>query len=480
MSWRNGIRLPQTVSFRLTLWYTVLFTVVSTGIFTFIFFSIGASLRQRIDEYLLDQAMELEVVSYIYSLDDLTDEVLTRSQIEGVRDTYIRVFFHDPDTKFTSDLAQWKGLPPGPVIPKKLKAEEVEFGTVDIPGRQSRTRIIDKMKADGTLIEIGYSLEQYERLMGDYIRMFGVAIIAMVISGGLVGWRMARKAMSGVEEVTRAALGIGRGDLSRRVPLSGKGREIENLTTAFNTMIEEIQNLVTELKDVSNSVAHDLRSPITRIRGVAEMAILGAHDIGEYYDMAADIIEECDRLVAIINAMLEIVETDSGIIQIADTPVDAGDLIDGVVEMYRPVAVQKGVTLSVDTASGPLSIKGDFRKLRHMLANLVDNAVKYTLAGGTVTVSARDVSGSVEISVKDTGIGIDQKDLARIFDKFYRGDESRSRQGSGLGLALARSIAEAHRATLSVESIPGQGSTFTVLFPRPSDPPERPRHITER
>jgi two-component system phosphate regulon sensor histidine kinase PhoR len=142
--------------------------------------------------------------------------------------------------------------------------------------------------------------------------------------------------------------------------------------------------------------------------------------------------------------------------------------------------VQKGVTLSVDTASGRLSIRGDFRKLRHMLANLVDNAVKYTLAGGTVTVSARDVSGSVEISVKDTGIGIDQKDIARIFEKFYRGDESRSRQGSGLGLALARSIAEAHRATLSVESIPGQGSTFTVLFPRPSDPPERPRHITER
>jgi signal transduction histidine kinase len=178
--------------------------------------------------------------------------------------------------------------------------------------------------------------------------------------------------------------------------------------------------------------------------------------------------------------MLEIVETDSGIIEIADIPVDAGDLIDGVVEMYHPVAVQKGVSLSVDTSSGPLSFRGDFGKLRHMLANLVDNAVKYTPAGGAVIVSVRDVSGSMEISVEDNGIGIEPKDLPRIFDKFYRGDKSRSHQGSGLGLALARSIAEAHRATLTVESTPGRGSTFRVLFPRPSDPPDRPRRITER
>ncbi len=480
MSWRKGIRLPQTVSFRLTLWYTILFTVVSAGIFAFIFFSISASLRQRIDGYLLDQTMELEVVSYIYSFDDLLNEVRARSEIEGVKDIYIRVFFHNPDITLASNLAQWKGLGVEPIIHKKLKGEEVAFSTVNIPGRRSGTRVIDRMMGDGTIIEIGYSLEQHERVMGDYLRIFGITILAMVISGGLVGWRMARKAMSGVEEVTRAALSISKGDLSRRVPLSGRGREIEDLTTAFNEMIGKIQDLVAELKDVSNNVAHDLKSPITRIRGVAEMTITGAKDVRECRDMAADIIEECDRLVAIINTMLEIVETDSGIIEIAETPVELKKLIDGVVEMYYPIAVKEGISLSIDIPSGPLSVKGDFRKLRHMLANLTDNALKYTPRGGAAIISARDTSEGVEISVKDTGIGIDKKDLPRIFDKFYRGDKSRSRQGNGLGLSLVRSIVVAHRGNISVTSSPGDGSAFTILLPRPSARDTEPLHITKR
>jgi signal transduction histidine kinase len=210
------------------------------------------------------------------------------------------------------------------------------------------------------------------------------------------------------------------------------------------------------------------------------MAVTGAEDITQSREMAAEIIEECDRLTGMINTMLEIVETDSGIIEMCQNPVNITEILEDVFELYRPVAEGSGIRLSIDVLPAPAFVNGDFRRLRRMLANLIDNAVKYTAPGGSITLSVRHDGPDVRITVSDTGIGIARKDIARIFEKFYRADESRSHPGFGLGLSLVRSIVDAHRGTISVKSRPGKGTAFTVILPRQSDTTAQPAMITKK
>jgi signal transduction histidine kinase len=336
------------------------------------------------------------------------------------------------------------------------------------------------MAADGVIIEVGYTLDQYEEVMRGYVGIFGIAIAAMVICGGIVGWTMARRAMAGVKEITRSARSISGGDLTHRVSIPQKGREIDDLATAFNEMLDKIELLISELREITDNVAHDLKSPLTRIRGAAEMAVTGAEDITQSREMAAEIIEECDRLTGMINTMLEIVETDSGIIEMCQNPVNITEILEDVFELYRPVAEGSGIRLSIDVLPAPAFVNGDFRRLRRMLANLIDNAVKYTGPGGSITLSVRHDGPDVRITVSDTGIGIARKDIARIFEKFYRADESRSHPGFGLGLSLVRSIVDAHRGTISVKSRPGKGTAFTVILPWQSDTTAQPAMITKK
>ncbi|MFZ0035015.1 MAG: HAMP domain-containing sensor histidine kinase, partial [Sedimentisphaerales bacterium] len=279
-------------------------------------------------------------------------------------------------------------------------------------------------------------------------------------------------AMSGVKRVTQTAVSIANeGNLIHRVPVGNEGREIRNLALAFNNMLERIQSLVSELRDVTDNIAHDLRSPITRIRGIAETTLTSNENLDTYREMTATIIDECDMLVGMINTMLEIAETQAGAANFEVAPVDIIKIVKDAHELFQPVAEDKNITLELDVQNGvkTVLVAGDTTRLQRAIANLLDNAVKYTDSGGKVTVSVERTQTQVKISVSDTGLGIEEKDITRIFDRFYRADTSRSTAGNGLGLSLAHTIVQAHKGKIVVESTPGKGSTFTILIPCISD-----------
>jgi signal transduction histidine kinase len=192
---------------------------------------------------------------------------------------------------------------------------------------------------------------------------------------------------------------------------------------------------------------------------------MGEKSMGEYEGMAASTIEECDRLLDMINTMLMISKTESGVDQISREEIDLAVLVQKACELFEPTAEDKGVTLSCDVP-GRTRLTGETRMIQRMLSNLLDNAIKYTPSGGSITVSAREDNAHVVISVKDTGVGISSSDLPRIFERFYRCDQSRSQSGIGLGLSLARAIARAHGGDITATSTPNQGSTFTVTLPK--------------
>ncbi|MBI5185720.1 MAG: HAMP domain-containing protein [Nitrospinae bacterium] len=271
-----------------------------------------------------------------------------------------------------------------------------------------------------------------------------------------------------MQRVTYTTTRIGKGDLGRRVPLGNEGQEINALAHAFNEMLERIESLVRELKQITDNVAHELRTPITRIRGMAETTLTGSGDLNQYREMAASVIEGSDRLIEMINTMLEIAITDSGVAELAREPLDIREIVREAADLFKPLAEDKGIDIQLDIPPQAVIVPGDRPRLQRAVANLLDNAIKYTPSGGTVTISLETDTTRAKVEIADTGMGIDKKNISRIFDRFYRCDESRSTPGSGLGLSLALAIIRAHGGNIIMKSAPGSGTSFAIVLPRAS------------
>jgi signal transduction histidine kinase len=268
--------------------------------------------------------------------------------------------------------------------------------------------------------------------------------------------------------VAKTARRITDGDLGQRVPVNENGDEIDQLAVTINQMLDRIEALVTNIREINDNIAHDLKSPVTRIRGLAEITLINGETLTEYESMAAETIEACDRLLDMINTMLAISKTEAGVEILQAETIDLTSLIHEARELFEPVAEDKGINLGCNIGV-PCIITGDRKMLQRMIANLIDNAVKYTPSGGSVHISYT-VTGSdrVMLRVKDSGMGISSRDLPFIFNRFFRCDKSRSQTGAGLGLSLARAVARAHGGDIEVESEPGAGSTFSVILPKQS------------
>jgi signal transduction histidine kinase len=299
-------------------------------------------------------------------------------------------------------------------------------------------------------------------------KMFFVTMSGLMVTAVLVGWFMARRALSGVEAVTRTARQISESDLGRRVPILSRHEEIDRLAITFNQMLDHIEKLIAGIREMGDNIAHDLKSPIARIRGMAEISIGEAAGSAGEPSVAGSIIEECDRLLDMINTMLTISKTDAGTHEIAAAPVNIADIVRDAAALFAPLSEDKGIRMTCET-SDTLMVEGDRKLLQRVVANLLDNAIKYTQAPGTIDIRAVHAKGendTVSVSIKDSGVGIHPDSLPRIFDRFFRCDQSRATEGVGLGLSLARAIARAHRGDVSVDSRLGQGSVFTLCLPR--------------
>jgi heavy metal sensor kinase len=288
------------------------------------------------------------------------------------------------------------------------------------------------------------------------------ALFALAVA---IGWFMARRALAGVENVTRTARRIADGRLAERVPLGKGGDEIDQLAVTFNRMLDRIQVLVNGIKEMTDNIAHDLKSPITRIRGQAEVALTGGGSAADLETMAATAVEECDRLLGMINSMLFISRSDAGVTKPELKEMDLAAVVRDAGGLFQALAEDKRITLEC-RAPERLPLRGDIRLIQRLLGNLLDNAIKYTPEGGAVDVTL-DLNARKEavIRVKDTGPGISAADLPHIFERFYRGDPSRSLPGAGLGLSFARAVARAHGGEILAESAPAGGSTFIVTLP---------------
>jgi heavy metal sensor kinase len=457
----------KTLAFRLTLWYAGVFAVSSCIAFLLFYTLITSVFRDRTDQDLLGQAREFSAILSTRGLEAVKSLAMLEAQAAGVKKVFFRLLSSRGEVFSSSNMSYWQDIDIREAAIKQLVRDRKNvFETVTVPNRKDKVRILHVMVGTGVILQIGQSMEADSRFIDAFKNIFFITMVLLVGVSAGVGWFMAKRAVSGVAAVTRTAQEISGGTLDKRVPVGTRGDEIDQLAATFNQMLGRIQALITEIKEMSDNIAHDLKSPITRIRGMAEVTLTTGKGIEEYESMAAGTVEECDRLLDMINTMLMITKAESGLHQLDEQQVDMARLVRDACELLAPVAEDSGLSLACE-APETSPVVGDPRMIQRILANLIDNAVKYTPSGGTVKVSLSEKAGEeVVVAVQDTGIGIPAGDLPHVFERFYRCDQSRSEPGTGLGLSLARALARAHNGDITVTSVLGQGSTFTLILSR--------------
>jgi heavy metal sensor kinase len=459
--------LRNTLAFRLTLWYAGIFTLSSCVSFLLFYMLILSVIQDRTDQELLGQARRFATILSSEGVEEVKKNAVIEAQAAGVRKVFFRFLYPDGTVFSSSNMIYLQRIGiHREAIQRVLRDRGRVIETITIPDRNDKMRVLYVMLNPGIIMQIGQTMEDYSRFLIAFKGIFTGTMVVLIAFAAGIGWFMARRAMSGVEAVTRTARKISGDSLEERVPVKARGDEIDQLALTFNQMLDRIQTLLREMKEMSDNIAHDLKSPITRIRGIAEVTMTTGKTLNEFEGMAANTIEECDRLLDMINTMLLISRTEAGVDKPPLKETDISWLVQNVCELFEPGAEDKGIALHCHTENS-VRINGDVRMLQRMFSNLLDNAVKYTSSRGSVNVDLSENSaGQAVISIKDTGMGISTEDLPHIFDRFYRSDRSRSTTGMGLGLSLARAIARAHGGDITVTGPSGQGSTFIIILPK--------------
>jgi signal transduction histidine kinase len=461
-----GARLFRTQAFRIVLVYVFLFALSVTAIIGFTYWNTRRALDAQTDQTIEAEITGLAEQYQRLGVVGLTEVIVSRS-LHGGQGIYLLT---DPNNRLLAgNLDGWP------------QAQHVE-GFIEFEYERRIDNKLERRQARGKafILAGGFTLlvaqDVQERYLTD--RFFTTTLpwtVGLMLVFGLVGGAFfSRNLIARLDSINRTSAEIMAGDFSRRVPVSGANDEFDALALNLNRMLERIERLMKGVREVSDSVAHDLRTPLNRLRNRLETALKqfdGNGDVGEIEAAIA----ETDRLITTFNAILLIAEADAGVARGAMSLIDLSAVAEDVGELYLPVAEESGVTLEI-APSGATMIEGNRSLISQALANLVDNAIKYTPANGHITVTAGDTAQGVELAVADTGPGIPPSERAHVLERFVRLEASRHSPGTGLGLSLVAAVARFHGAELKLEDN-RPGLKAKLEFPRPKILPRAARAL---
>jgi heavy metal sensor kinase len=313
-------------------------------------------------------------------------------------------------------------------------------------------------------VQVAMPLDSAENARSRFLFiLLGLAPIA-VGGAGVGGWFLARRALAPVDAMVETARKIEAEDLSRRIETAGGDDELERLAAVLNDMLSRLERSFTTVRHFSADAAHELRTPLTILKGELEVALRSLPADGEYSRVLTSCLEEVERLRTLVEDLLFLARSDSGNIRVPQIPVNLAEVLEDVSPALLALAETAEVSCSIAPASA-LWVQGNAPLLFRVIFNLGENAIKYTPAGGNIVIALSEHDNEATLEVKDTGPGIAPEEQTHIFDRFYRSDRARSRGGTGLGLALVRSIVQLHNGRITVTSAAGQGSCFRVALP---------------
>jgi signal transduction histidine kinase len=460
MSSRWGESIRHTFAWRLGLWYAALFVASAAALALVTYLLLARALGAQ-DHEVLQSMLARYATEYTRSGLVGLRRLLQVDANEGrherlmVRVTDGRaelIYLATPPGWASFDVSELpkSGTTPWQSIPDPAGDAVLELGSVQLPY--------------GVTIQVGRSSHVRDELLRRFRErglQVGALIVLVAAVGGVLLTTAALRPLRGLDATLRGILRTGR--LDARVPTRGTDDPLDELGTLVNEMLGRIHTLVGGMRGALDNVAHDLRTPLTRFRNVAEAAVV-SDDPAALRDGLARALEEADRVNATLTALMDISQAETGTMQLAYKWVSLAEVVEQAVALFVDEAEDKRLELHV-TVPSDLQVEADPTRLRQVLANLIENAVKYTPNGGRITITGAREGDETVVTVSDSGIGIGAEHLPFIWDRLYRADASRSARGLGLGLSLVKAIVEAHRGSVAVTSVPGEGSRFTFRLP---------------
>ena len=453
-----------TFGLRLALWYAAVFVASSLAIVLLTYTLLANSLAERDHQIVVSTLREYSERYETGGLAAVARAVEIEQRSGRHERLFVRVVRGGSETLFASMPPEWSDFDVSRLVGRDGPWEQAASLR-----RDARLEIASAQLFDGTLLQVGKSTENREELLARFrtvAMLVAIVIVLTGLAGGILVTRSTLQPINGLIRAVRDIIDTGR--TQTRVPVHGERDAIDELSALFNRMLDRITTLIEGMGNALDNVAHDLRTPMTRLRGLAERAI-EAGDPAAQREALVTCLEESDRILSMLDTLMDISEAETGTMRLNPSEIAMQGLVQEIVAVYEDVADEKQIDLATDVEPG-LTAAADRDRLRQVLANLVDNAIKYTPGGGRVTIRARHDGSSVQIEIADTGAGISSQDLPRIWDRLYRGDQSRTERGLGLGLSLVRAIVAAHGGTVEVATEASKGSTFRVVLPQPPPP----------
>lgn len=456
-------RIGLNFSLRLTFWYFVIFTANFACLYLIADYLLERSLEEKRGELLLTRAQEYRA----------------HFEREGLRGLQSRF---EERAKYTQEAFFIRVVGPvGNVLFFKFPTPEQQFDLnlldqtrdrstrqwIKIPSQDQNSDwlVLSLPLGQGQALQLGHNsqLDDEDRhlLKSIFFNLF----IPFLVIALLGGWLLTAQAIQPIRRLVQTIRDILRtGKMDTRMPDAGVNDDLRELVEIFNRLLDQNQKLITAMNQSLDNVAHDLRTPMARLRASAEMALQKEADFAADREALQDCLEESDRVVQMLNALMDVSEAQTGTMRLHREELWLSELARNALELFELSAEEKQIHLELLIESeAPLTV--DRLRMQQVLVNLIDNAIKYSSEGSHVKIRIFKTNQKMSLEVYDQGTGISEQDLPRIWERLYRGDRSRSQRGLGLGLSLVKAIVEAHGAQIEVESQLGQGSCFRVIFP---------------
>ncbi len=472
MFWKSGTETPTettgSIAARLTIWYALLSVALIASAGGVLYWVLADRLRQEDDRFLASKIAEVRAVLLLHPSDYTALREEVQHEAETLPGIYIRVLNAREDIVADSPASNPVFGSRGPFAASPLPTDE--RGRDWISGDGKKYRVMSSRFETGSrfTVHAAMSLLKEEHFLGSYGRTLILAVtvaLAIAIAGGYL---IARRGMRPASRLAAIVDELGAGQLHRRVSDETWPAELRPLATNFDSLLSRLEDSFARISHFSADIAHELRTPLHILRGEAEIALSRGRSEEDYRACIESAVEEYERLSRMVNALLFLARAEQPDTQLERRSLDLGQESAAVCAFYQSMADEQGVTL---VAGGSGNVVADSGLLRRALGNLVANALHHTPSGGRVAVEVKPAPDrGVEIVVSDSGRGIAAEDLPHVFERFYRADEIRPRQGqgAGLGLAIVRSIVQLHGGTVSIWSEPGRGTAVTLTFPAPA------------